>query len=277
LHQLQSAVVESDFCFNAPDDHLWGLFDGLISSDGSVSVNGSKRQKPQLLVSFSTSSPQLVEGFKKLCERLTLRCSVSPYRSEQSGLPAYIINVSTRDLAKAHDHYPVSFVHPTKNAIFRRWIGRVTLEGPGVTGDQVPFPAELEKAFKQAYAWQHERRRLPNGKTDFGPFPTFKYNGHWGRGTARRYVDVHGRFTTWPQPSATYLAILADESIGWDKVVEITAVREASTSWNVVVPGADAIALESGLLVPTHPQSFSATHPPHYTYASLAAFHTPPA
>jgi hypothetical protein len=247
-----------DFCFNADENHLWGLFNGLISSDGSVSVSRVKNQ-PQLLVSFSTSSVKLVVDFERLCERLALRCSVSPYTSKQSGRRAFIINVSTRDLARAHDRYPIVFVNPGKNAIFRKWIAHVKLEGAGVTGDQVPYPAEIDRSFKRTYAWQTGRKKLPCGKTYFGPFSSFKYKGQWDRGTALNYVHELRTFKNWPQPSPQYLRLLCDESVGWDKVVEVAPRPQASTAWGIVVPGADTVALQSGLLVPTFRESSSAT------------------
>lgn len=243
-----------DFCLNANEEHLWGLFDGLISTDGSVVITNGKK-KPQLVVAFYTSSVDLVEGFQTLCERLGLRCGVSDYVSKSSGNQAFICTVSTVDLKKKHTNKPITFTHPKKNQTFQDNIADVTVDGAGSTGDPVPFPEHLEQLFKDCYTSRSGFKKNTRGKTDFGSFPTFRSNGKWERGIARREIKIVQEWLgddcdpDLKKQFDDYVKLVEDESLTWTQITSADPLQERMTGYDITVPGALTFALHDGLIV----------------------------
>lgn len=79
---------------------LLGVLSGLLDGDGSVSISNAKN-KPQILVNFSTSSASLVTGLKQLGRLLGIRVSDTPYEPKEGRLQthtAYIVTLSAVDV-----------------------------------------------------------------------------------------------------------------------------------------------------------------------------------
>lgn len=238
-----------DFSMNASEEHLWGLFDGLMSTDGTICISHSKK-KPQLQTSYSTSSVDLVACVQSLLTRLDVRSSVTPYKSRISDHDAFIINISTVDLSKQNSKREIRFNHPAKDKIFRENIATVTTTGPGVRGDQVPFPCHLLKILKMAYADRTGFQKRSNGKTNYGEFDTCNTNRKWDRTIAKRelalYRDNGG---TWTQEFEDYQKLIDDTTISWDIVVSAAPLSDRMTGWDITVPDAFTFALDDGTIV----------------------------
>ena len=236
------------FSLVAEEEHLWGLLDGLISTDGSISVSNAK-SKPQLLVNFCTSSPDLVTGLQIILERLQVRGSVTGYKSSTSGRDAFTISISTVDLAKRHNEKPIQFNHPEKNRIFQEMIGTVSISGSGVRGDQVPYPDHLHESFKYAYIQRNERRKNARGKMEHGNFPSFKNRGRWDRSVAIRELSQLKSDGIWSEALDAYSDLVHDTSLAWEQIIETTPMEERMTGWDITVPGAFTFALDDGTIV----------------------------
>lgn len=237
-----------DFSLNASLDHLWGLLDGLISTDGTVHVSRGKK-KPQLQVAFATSSVDLVAGFQVLLERLGIKNSVTPTKSPTSGRAAYIISLSTVSLASIHAISPISFNHPLKNKTFQEFIGTVQVGGVGQRGDQIPYPHHLHKAFEAAWADRNGNPKRSNGKSIFGNFGSFKTRGRWDRSVAARELAVMRAEGKWDEAFDAYQALVDDISIAWEAVETAHPLSDKMTGWDITVPGAFTFALEDGIIV----------------------------
>jgi hypothetical protein len=237
-----------DFSLNASDDHLRGLLNGLMSTDGAISVSHAKK-KPQLMVAYYTSSPDLVTGFQLMCKRLGIRTGVTSYKSPTSGRDAFLITVSTVDLAKRHKESPIEFTHPEKNRIFQEQIGLVSLSGTGTTGDAVPYPAHLHQDFQQAFARRNNFVKNSQGKTNFGMFASFKSQGLWQRYVAQRELDLLKSEGIWGEAFEEYQTLVNDLSIDWEQVTDAVCLKDRMTGYDITVPGAFTFALDDGTIV----------------------------
>ena len=68
------------FSLNGPKEHLMGILDGLISTDGSISAIDISH----INFTIFSSSIELMNGLKVLSKRLNLKYSIYPYRSSIS-------------------------------------------------------------------------------------------------------------------------------------------------------------------------------------------------
>lgn len=236
-----------DFSLNASEDHLQGLLDGLISTDGSVSVSRGKK-KPQLMISFSTSSPDLVTGLQVLLQRLQVRSSVTDYISTTSGRPAFIVTISTTSFRHLVDR-GFKLTHPGKQAILSDHISSVDLlSATAQCGDQVPYPHHLNEELKQGYRTEHQKKKA-NGKTDYGSLPASRVRGTMGRGIMLELLSACQRHGIWNEGMAAYQKLVLDRTVGWELVEQSTAFPIPMTGWDITVPGALTFALASGLIV----------------------------
>ena len=237
-----------DFSLNASDDHLWGILDGLISTDGSISLNVSKRKKPQLLVSVYTSSTRLVLGVQTLLTRLGIRNSVSSYTSPTSGRPAFVVSLSTTSLLRKHRETPIHFNHPTKNAIFQANIGSVSLEY--ARGEQVPYPQHLHTLIQSEYAQRNNFPKNKQNKSYYGGLRQYHASGMWSRGVALRELEsIKHAGRVWGEQFETYQRLISDRSIAWEQVTSSQMLPSKMTGYDLTVPGALTFALDDGTIV----------------------------
>lgn len=80
----------------AGKDFILGLVNGLIATDGTVCVSNGK-SKPQLQISFTSTSLRLVREFKRCCQLVGVKSAISFSKNTSGGNTAWICNVSTVD------------------------------------------------------------------------------------------------------------------------------------------------------------------------------------
>jgi len=236
------------FSLQAGPEHLMGVLDGLLSSDGSVSVSRAKK-KPQLLVNFSTSSPDLGLSIQEVCRLLGVATHVTPYKSPTSGKDAWIITLSTVGLKSLVAERQFTLTHPEKNRILQEHIDEVSTNRGG---DVVPYPLHLHKLMQAAHVDHTGGKKKPSGKTDFGSLDQWKMHGVWSRGAALQWMDAYLKTTTGimnPEPFMQYRSLMADRSLRWERVEKADRMHDPMDMWDVTIPGPYTFATSSGLFV----------------------------
>lgn len=119
----------------AGKDFLLGLVNGLIATDGTVCMTHGK-SKPQLQISFTSTSLRLVREFRRCCQLLGVRSTISYSKRTSGENDSWICTVSTVD-AKKTDLLS-RCCHDRKRGVFAS--ADVDLSPQFVRNDIIPFP-----------------------------------------------------------------------------------------------------------------------------------------
>ncbi len=253
------------FSLAGPEDHLLGILDGLLTSDGTVNIVQAKsKPKPQFQVSFTTISADLVAGLQFLLRRLGVRSSVTITSSRYSGTKAYSVSISGPDFKKMVVRTGFTLSHPDKQANLVRGLPLVSGDSSvSASMDLVPYPRHLHQVFCNA------ARQLPgDADQNAAQCSASKKNGYWSRQVATRYCDVLKGFdadqlselcinrgiarltlpVTVLETLPAYLALVADRAITWKPITAVD-VMPRQTGYDITVPGPLTFATASGLIV----------------------------
>ena len=116
-------------------DFISGLVNGMIATDGTVCLSHGK-SKPQLQISFSSTSIRLAREFKRCCQLLGVKASLSFSKNTSGGNQSWLCSVSSVD-AKKIDLLS-RCCHERKRDVFRD--AYVQTGDMYVKNDIVPFP-----------------------------------------------------------------------------------------------------------------------------------------
>lgn len=116
-------------------DFISGLVNGMIATDGTVCLSHGK-SKPQLQISFSSTSIRLAREFKRCCQLLGVKASLSFSKNTSGGNQSWLCSVSSVD-AKKTDLLS-RCCHERKRDVFRD--ADVQTGDLYVKNDIVPFP-----------------------------------------------------------------------------------------------------------------------------------------
>jgi DNA-directed RNA polymerase beta subunit len=255
------------FCFGASEEHLLGLLDGLMCTDGTVNiVKAAKKAKSQFQVSYATSSPDLVDGFRYLCRVLGMSTSCTPYTSKESGKAAYMITVATPDFLSLVKRTGFTCSHTGKQAIIMAGLPLINLDSTTVAStDLVPYPSHLHQVLSNA-----GRQLVKSGTPDQNQATCSraKLIGNWSRQLAKRWCDTlrglnglqlqqlcvnrGNHKLTVPvavlEGLPAYLSLVDDTDITWKPIVDVQ-VAPRQTGFDVTIPGPLTFATASGIIV----------------------------
>jgi len=215
-----------------PVTTLKGILAGLLDGDGSVSVSNSK-DKPQLLVNFSTSSTSLKDGVMELLRRLGVKHSCTPYQPKGEGRhPAYLINISTPDLLVlapeldlVTEEYSKALSKFDGNSMRNDW-------------DIVPVPSSIMNLCASVKGPCEPKLRAVLSTIKFKTRPFF----YVSRALAKRMLLVLGA-------SAGQWAILVNaDRVHWD-INESCEPAGSHRVYDFEVPSTKVFALASGLVI----------------------------
>ena len=119
----------------AGKDFILGLVNGLIATDGTVCVTNGK-DTPQLKIAFNSTSLRLVREFKRCCQLLGVKASISYSKDTSGGNKSWQCSVSTIGAKSAH--LLDRCCHERKRAIFLNT--SVDMSDRNVKNDVIPFP-----------------------------------------------------------------------------------------------------------------------------------------
>lgn len=121
-------------------DFILGVVNGLIATDGTVCISHGKG-KPQLQVAFSSTSLRLVREFKRCCQLLGVKSSISFSKHTSGGNTSWLCSVSTVDAKKMG--LLDKCCNKRKRDVFIDT--NVNLSGQCVKNDLLPFPVGISK------------------------------------------------------------------------------------------------------------------------------------
>ena len=116
-------------------EFILGLVNGMIATDGTVCLSHGKA-KPQLKIAFSSTSIRLAREFKRCCQLLGVKASLSFSKNTSGGNQSWLCSVSSVD-AKTTDLLS-RCCHERKRDVFRD--ADVQTGDLYVKNDIVPFP-----------------------------------------------------------------------------------------------------------------------------------------
>jgi hypothetical protein len=219
---------------------LLGLLTGLIEGDGSLSVSHSKA-KPQVLASFSTSSPFLRDGVLELCMLLGIRasyCAQHPRRGRAQKATSYAMHISSVDVGRFAPE--LHFTNDTPAV-------RLLMSEPPVKDDVdiVPVQTEFLRRFFGRDAQASRIGYSPNSLQTI----TSRHRDHGYAPIARTIAVAMLSAYTGPRDEAfhAFRHIVEDRAIHWD-VVETVKVADLEACVEVELDAGMRLVLASGLI-----------------------------
>lgn len=231
-------------------DALLGLLCGLITGDGSMSINHSKA-KPQLLVNIVTSSQRLRDDVIWLGSCLGFRMTYSTTKA-------------TENRVQTHDNYTI----PVSTPGLRRYMDRLFFAG--MYDEEVKLLETVKENTKDIVPVSfnvlqliHDLADEQRGDLTKSAVATVKSQANKAacnytsiiRANARRYVDVlrtHILNKELPDKLRNeielFCAVVEDTSTGWEKIKSVTTVP-TETVYDIAVPDTKVFALSNGLVV----------------------------
>ena len=122
----------------APRQFILGLVNGLIATDGSISISNAK-DKPQLEISFGSTSLRLVREFRRCCNLLGANASICYSKTTSADNGSWQCSVSTVDAKRLHLFD--NLCHIRKRDIFLNT--KVEMGAAYIKANCVPFPVKL--------------------------------------------------------------------------------------------------------------------------------------
>lgn len=261
------------FALNASKECLAGILDGLLSTDGSVSINTVKIRK-QLIINFATSSLQLIDDLQFICRRLGIYVSVSKYKSRISDKDAFILSLSTVDMKRFVNACGFTISHDGKQQILKD-IDSLVNEDSAVAGsmDLVPYPQQLHlivtnlaRLFGAARC--SDSSACSAADKAAGSMVGCKKSGYLSRNlmnvlingyktldtTARQQLIVcrgNRNFNVTAQildEFDKYIKLISDTSIFWKPIMSVEKIA-ATEAYDLTVPGPYTFATSTGVIV----------------------------
>jgi DNA-directed RNA polymerase beta' subunit len=241
------------FMLDLNEDFRWGLFCGLLASDGTITTTNGK-SKPQLVVALnSITSETLASDFAALCRSLGLGSTISiAKRKTSTGKSEFSVPVSTSDLAARYRNQPFSIGCEVRDKLLAEYLPQIRIEN---TFDPLPFPGgELGLAYRDAFWVQSgSPRQKTRNKRDFGAAAVWMVQGYWHRKSAKQHLDRLHTWTVENRPalkemSERYLQIVRDEKLMW-REVKTGPETITTVAYDITVPGPYTFATAGGTFV----------------------------
>lgn len=149
------------FYLNSPKAFREGLVLGLMDTDGSISISHSKG-KPQLLISFTSTSLRLAREFNLLLTSLDIRSKVGFSKVTTAGNASWIVSVSAVDAKKSN-----LFARLENEVKRNNFISTPVLDIPGSISkfSQIIFPTHIAELFKNEMTCPKVRKEDRENKT----------------------------------------------------------------------------------------------------------------
>ena len=224
-----------------PHEFRKGLLEGIIDTDGSISVNRTKK-KPQLLCSIHTTSAKLSHEVQMLLRSLGLDSRISPYETP-AGAPAFNVVISTKKLKDLG----LVISHPENaDALENTPVALETSRG----GRHYTVPMSLGMA-----ALLRKRFSYRDPST-VGLYRALSDAIKHGRPniSVNKAKEIAEGIRKQPQScTADVLAWLRlvdnTDSIVWDRVISQEASGVHETGWDLTVPGFETFMSADGLIL----------------------------
>lgn len=232
-------------CFlSAPPEFRLGLLEGLLDTDGSVSLSHGKA-KPQLLVNFSSVSLRLIREVQLLLLTLGVRSRATASKTP-AGEPYWMLNISTYDVTKLD----LQLSHTAKQKV---WKNRpdIPMSGAVRSHDLVPVSTMLATVLSAECYAQAKQAASQTDKTwwmtQYGTLRKALTSQAMSRETALQLVKkLKGAgCPEWPR----FVALVHNAAIHWDRVKSYTPTGVKETGYDLTVPGYETFVSAEGIVL----------------------------
>jgi len=229
------------FSLQAGRDHLLGVMEGLLSTDGAISITTKKSGKVSGTVGYDTVSTYLRDGVIYLCQRLGIRTSVTPYRGKHSTMDCYRISMSTVDVKRLWGAGDLELFNTEKADRLAYLVQNVDENSPVADAcDRIPYPV-----------FAHESILNIRRESEFMPAVAVsdaKRKGHMSREKALKLVAELRKLSDVPEALQLWMALAEDTTVTW-KTVEAVTPAGRQDCWDITVPGPYTFVTGAGIVV----------------------------
>lgn len=225
------------FWFTATDEFKWGLFSGLLDTDGSVSVNRSKKT-PQLQANISSISIRLLQETQQMLRTLGIRSRISFSKKTQADNDFWILSISSPDLAKHRDKL---FTAHEKNI---EALGTYVQQDSksAMRNDYVPFNQEIRKYVNSTEKSFHSKHR-----SLYVTMTRDVKKGRITRFTAKKILDLPNVDQS-KLPKA-WIDIINNDDVTWVSVEKVTNTGKKEDGYDLTVPGYETFMSVDGIIL----------------------------
>ena len=251
-----------NFFVKAPQTFLLGLLGGLIDTDGTVSIVQAKaKKKPQIIVNYTTISPELANDITSLALLLDVKTNIHVNkRKTDAGNKVYTITFSTPDLAKIATKIPCRVPYKKKNLQkLAKWDFTSNKVSQSTT-DIVPIPlrfiAPLTKALgsiPKSTRWKQynvdevkEFKQINSYRTILTKAKKVKTIS---RITLHNLIKRLSKETVIQLTSKDWIDTVLNENIIWDFIADVEAIEGKHTAWDITVPEGKTFMTANGVIV----------------------------
>lgn len=227
------------FFLTAPRDFRLGLLAGLIDTDGSISVSNAK-DKPQYLISLSTTSTRLAYEVVSLARSLSVRAKMTAGKTLKKQ-PVWTVNFSTVDF---HTLGELPLNHVKKAEAFRSFI-----QGPCPSRKQaharldiIPTPRGVAKQLR-------DRIGTSLGQSVYVVLSNAMDREYVSRSSALEILD---RIPTLPSENECFWrwsCLARDMGVRWDRVVSFEKTGIVENGYDLTVPGFETFMSVDGVVL----------------------------
>lgn len=225
------------FTLNSPEDFRWGLFSGLIDSDGYFGWSNSKGKKPQFNAKYDTKSKELCDDIIMLAFSLGITTSITHSRN------GYIICFRTNDIKKNADNI-ILFQESKKEALEKLKETELRFDQT----DYLPVTEEIANLFAKKY---YEKNKETKEKQFWSKYiswkkiaTTFKVC----RYTAELSLSELN-FTEEENETIKEFKSIVESGITYDTVERIERQPDLKTMWDLTIPGSYTFLTADGIAV----------------------------
>lgn len=227
------------FFYCAPVEFRKNLLAGLLDTDGCISWSSAKN-KPQLMVSYCSTSFRLVQEIQTLLRTLGVASHITATASSTTGTPAWILSVSTPEL-RALGTLPLR--HPGKCSNYAEFLSSDVTAQTGSYRRVVPVPRALVA----------EVRTLLGQTRDPSLYAILSKSvstGECTRVAAQRALKLladaglrvaHPLFSAWE--------VLIRGALHFDKVAAYEVTQQEETGYDLTVPGFETFMSSDGIIL----------------------------
>ena len=221
------------FYLSGGKEFALGLLEGLMDTDGSISISHGK-EKPQLMCSISSTSLRLLQETQHLLRHLDVRSRITAAKTP-AGNPAWILNISTVDFVKL----PIQIYHGAKREALNAVKPSESAAAVAKT-DVVPISTELAAVLMKYVDYRTEGSL-------YSVLSRAKDTHSISRLAARKVLCYADKCIC-PQ-LAQFKTFVADENTTWDCVDTYEETHQAVNGYDLTIPGYETFMSVDGVIL----------------------------
>lgn len=223
-----------------PEEFRLGLVEGLFDSDGTISISHSK-SKPQLMVSYSSSSLRLIYEIQQLLRTLGCASRVTPSKTP-AGEPFWYLVPSAVEF---YDLKP-EIANTARRTALESAARPDSESGSYIRTDVVPFPKSCRRLAMDLLKTK-ELKHIEAAKNMYSTVSTTNRSNSMSRLSAVRLIGMIGAIdhADWQK----FVAIVQDRATRWDCVESYESTGIVEDGYDLTVPGFETFMTTDGLIL----------------------------